>query len=120
MPRIISYTPAWLCRPSAGFELFSSEESPQPAQSRQRAHKDKSAIKATGKETNVGARRTIARRGTEIFVLVGNTVRWADLCMLKDDWETKEHDGKLGRFGANDPTEEETTEPRYKVSRFYV
>lgn len=32
-------------------------------------------------------RRIIARRGTEIFVVVDNEIRWSDLCLLKDDWE---------------------------------
>ena len=40
-----------------------------------------------GSDDHTGPRRTIARRGTEIFVVVGNQIRWSDLCMLKDDWE---------------------------------
>ncbi len=36
---------------------------------------------------STGHRRTIARRGTEIFVVVDNEIRWSDLCMLKDVWE---------------------------------
>lgn len=35
----------------------------------------------------IGNRRTIARRGTELFVVVNNEIRWSDLCMLKDVWE---------------------------------
>lgn len=35
----------------------------------------------------MGHRRTIARRGTEIFVVVDNEIRWSDLCMLKDVWD---------------------------------
>src|SRR5438045_5155918 len=31
-----------------------------------------------------GPRRTIAHRGTEIFVAVGKEIRWADLARLKD------------------------------------
>ena len=84
MPKVISYTPAWLSRSSAGFDLFS----------RQRYTETESFQKSTVNGTNTkeectGSCRTIARRGTEVFLVVGNTIRWADLCMLKDDWELK-------------------------------
>ena len=54
MPKILSYTPAWLSRPSSGFDLFSSK------------------VKSSTPSTSdfIGPRRTIARRGTEIFVVV--------------------------------------------------
>lgn len=34
-----------------------------------------------------GPYRTIARRGTEIFVAVGKEIRWADLVYLKENWD---------------------------------
>jgi nucleoporin NUP82 len=34
-----------------------------------------------------GPYRLLARRGTEVFVVVGNQIRWTDLRMLKNDWE---------------------------------
>lgn len=37
-----------------------------------------------------GPKRTMARRGTELFVAVGKQLRWSDLRMLKDDYEEKE------------------------------
>ncbi|KAI9852256.1 MAG: hypothetical protein M1838_001298 [Thelocarpon superellum] len=75
MPKILSSTPAWLCRPSPGHELFA------PPSSRGRP----SALKAPA----AGPRRTLARRGTEVFVAVGTQIRWADLASLKNDWEEK-------------------------------
>lgn len=30
--------------------------------------------------------RTLARRGTEVFTVVDNQIRWADLARLKDEW----------------------------------
>lgn len=33
------------------------------------------------------ARRTIAHRGTEVFTVVGNKIRWADLARVKSSWE---------------------------------
>lgn len=49
-----------------------------------------------------GHRRTIARRGTEIFVVVENEIRWSDLCMLKDAWEETQREQKKGGRDANE------------------
>ena len=87
MPKVISYTPCWLSRPSPGFRLFSSSED---ASRSPRTNGKSTASSVNGSRTNddyLGPKRTIARRGTEIFVVVGNQIRWSDLCMLKDDWE---------------------------------
>ncbi len=35
----------------------------------------------------MGPTRTMARRGTEIFVVVGKHIRWTDLVSLKDGYE---------------------------------
>ena len=84
MPKILSHTPAWLCRPSAGFDLFtktSSKSSSAPRLARQTSSES---------DTAVGPRRTIARRGTEIFVALDNQIRWADLVYVKGQWEQRE------------------------------
>ena len=39
-----------------------------------------------------GPRRTIARRGTEVFVANGREIRWADLVTMKDNWEATTKD----------------------------
>ncbi|KAI0145967.1 hypothetical protein F4776DRAFT_385990 [Hypoxylon sp. NC0597] len=79
MPKIKSYTPAWLLPPSPGHDLFV----PNPND----AH---SASSYTSKDISKnGPRRTIARRGTEVFIAVGKEIRWADLLYLKERWEEK-------------------------------
>jgi nucleoporin NUP82 len=37
-----------------------------------------------------GPRRTIARRGTEVFVAVGKEIRWQDLVYLKENWASEQ------------------------------
>jgi hypothetical protein len=76
MPRILSYTPDWLSRPKPAFNLFQSK---QP-ESKQRVE---------------GARRTVANRGTEVFVAVGKELRWSDLDILRD----AEADGRTSELG---------------------
>lgn len=79
MPKIKSYAPGWLNEPSPGHKLFeaSVDDSKLPA------------ALAYAKRTKPGPRRTIARRGTEIFVAVGKQIRWGDLSHLKESWETR-------------------------------
>lgn len=40
--------------------------------------------------TCVGPKRIIARRGTEVFVVVDDQIRWSDLGMLKDKWDEQQ------------------------------
>ena len=74
MPRVISYTPSWLSRPSPGFDLFAS--------------KSKASTRATNGPSNAteqpGPHKTIACRGSEIFVAAGNEIRWSDLVLLQE------------------------------------
>lgn len=71
MPKVLSYTPDWLSRPSPGYNLFAPKQlngssrldSPKPLP---------------------GPQRTIATRDSEVFVAVGHELRWADLANLKD------------------------------------
>ncbi|KAM0714803.1 hypothetical protein Q7P37_009267 [Cladosporium fusiforme] len=76
MPKVLSYTPEWLSRPSAGFKLFQSSQ-PQ------------------SKQQHEGPRKTIAHRGTEVFVAVGRELRWSDLSLLRD----AEQDGRANELG---------------------
>lgn len=73
MPKIISATPSWLRRPSPGSELFN----PLP---------DAKLTKPAGP----GPRRTIARKDTQVFVAVGNQIRWADLALLQFQWKERQ------------------------------
>ncbi|KAL5443707.1 hypothetical protein PMIN06_008620 [Paraphaeosphaeria minitans] len=70
MPKVVSHTPRWLQRPSRGHELFA----PKPSTNRALAQKEKAP----------GIRKTIAARNSEVFVAVGNEIRWADLEALKE------------------------------------
>ncbi|MCJ1283522.1 hypothetical protein MMC26_002852 [Xylographa opegraphella] len=86
MPKVLTYTPAWLSRPSPGFDLFQGND-------RKLSHK---ASEFGSKKSEQGTRRILAYRRTEycneIFVVVGNTIRWANLGQIKDDWEEEAHD----------------------------
>ncbi|KAJ5888699.1 hypothetical protein N7495_008740 [Penicillium taxi] len=75
MPKVNSYAPAWLCRPSPGASLF---ESKSPAQTLL----NESKLAALN-----GASRTIAKRGSEIFAVIDNEIRWSHLPRLKDQWQ---------------------------------
>jgi nucleoporin NUP82 len=77
MPRILSYTPSWLTRPSPGFQIFEgTPKIPTTAGAR-----NTSSLPS-------GPLRTIACRGTQIFVAIGKEIRWSDLVLLKD-YETE-------------------------------
>jgi len=82
MPGVSSFTPAWLSRPSPGFSLFNHNPF------------DTSKKQPGGTEsTATGPNRTIASRGTELFVAVGNEIRWSDLILLRHQWEEHKHGG---------------------------
>ncbi|KAF2660306.1 hypothetical protein K491DRAFT_589345 [Lophiostoma macrostomum CBS 122681] len=78
MPRVKSFTPEWLMRPNPGHEMFTPKTAPpnQPA--------------ALG---DMGKRKTIATRDTEIFVAAGTEIRWADLVALKEGIDSTETPG---------------------------
>ena len=112
MPKVISYTPAWLSKPSLGHEIFTSTT--QNAST----NGTSSGSKRTAKP---GPRRTIARRGTEVFIAVGKEIRWADLVYLKEAWEDKQsrqHGGKGKERNSHDSNEEEGAQG-YRVSSLY-
>jgi nucleoporin NUP82 len=75
MARVVGHTPSWLSAPSPGFNLFQrNPETKAPSALRNQLTKAEAR----------GPTRTIAHRGTEIFALVGNEIRWSDLVSLKD------------------------------------
>ena len=96
MPKIISYTPPWLSRPEPGAQLFASSRGTLSSPHREpRGSGNASNKNATGiSRQYLGPTRTIARRGTEIFVAVDNEIRWSDLCMLKDNYDDAERTRK--------------------------
>lgn len=87
MPKVISYTPQWLSRPSPGYQLFNSSK---PTSSHERGRQRASSQEEhgnSGAADYVGPTRIIAKRGTEIFVVAGKHIRWTDLVSLKDEYE---------------------------------
>ncbi|RDW65505.1 hypothetical protein BP5796_10197 [Coleophoma crateriformis] len=100
MPKVTGYTPAWLSKPEPGFDLFTAS-----------SEDEKHALSLNGKGTSKpGPRRTIAHRGTEVFIAVGKEIRWADLVYLKETWEDKQHAQKGQARGKE--RESSQTEPR--------
>ncbi|KAK1756231.1 hypothetical protein QBC47DRAFT_460087 [Echria macrotheca] len=81
MPRIKSFAPAWLNEPAPGHKLFE-----QPV-----GDSNYTGPLGYSKKPKPGPRRTIAHRGTEVFVAVGKQIRWGDLARLKETWESSRH-----------------------------
>ena len=87
MPKVLAYTPEWLCRNNSGFQLFNNVQ-PTPAQAQPRQRGSVQLENGSGSDSDyVGPNKTIARRGAEIFTVVGKQIRWADLSMLKENFE---------------------------------
>lgn len=82
MPKIKSYAPSWLKAPAPGHQLFaqSADDINVPA-----------AQFRLSSRAKPGPRRTIARRGTEVFVAAGKQIRWGNLAHLKGAWDSKQH-----------------------------
>lgn len=89
MPKVKSYSAAWLSKNAPGHALFE----PSSEASRSRALSEPYSSK---KKSVAGPRRTIARRGTEVFVAVGREIRWGDLAYLKDEWTSRHSKGRSG------------------------
>ena len=89
MPKVLSYTPPWLSRPEPGFHLFNSSPGTLSSLHRERRGSEQLSNRHATKSYQ-GPTKTIAHRGTEVFVAVDNKLRWSDLSMLKDDYDEKE------------------------------
>lgn len=103
MPKVNSYAPGWLCRPSPGAKFLSSNSTKAPAEMQQ-----------GGKSSANGPTRTIAKRGNEVFAVIDNEIRWSNLARLKDQWEhqVKQKKGPAGQRGENGDS---TETPPYRV-----
>ena len=74
MFRLRERDPAWLSSEAPGSDLFKPDTNTSRAQS-------------TSTAKHEGTLRKIAHRGTEIFVAVGNELRWSELGLLRDTGE---------------------------------
>ncbi|PHH76926.1 hypothetical protein CDD80_1100 [Ophiocordyceps camponoti-rufipedis] len=88
MPKVKQYSAAWLSGNAPGRQLF--EPSADSIRYRALSPSFASKKQQQQQQQSGGPRRTIARRGTEIFVAVGREIRWADLVYLRDDWVAKQ------------------------------
>lgn len=104
MPKVNSYAPAWLCRPSPGAKFLSSSSAQSPAEDLQNGSKPLSN----------GATRTIAKRGNEVFAVVDNEIRWSNLARLKDQWQ-QEIKQKKGSASQDEQQADHTQLPPYRV-----
>ena len=86
MPKVVSYTPPWLSRPSPGATLFSSAPS-KIASDKLDGGQKKSAYE--------GPNRTLAKRKNEVFTVVDNQIRWSDLARLKNEWQQRSKTKKI-------------------------
>lgn len=92
MTKVLSHTPAWLSRPAPGFQVF------QPAE---KARSAPALSNGQGKKLDYrGPVRTIAHRGTQVFFVAGNEIRWSDLVLLKDAGEEADTLRRSLRTGA--------------------
>ncbi|KAF7891473.1 uncharacterized protein EAF02_001798 [Botrytis sinoallii] len=111
MPQVLGYTPTWLSKPNPGHEIFTAK--PTGIQTASGA-----SYNPNEKKTNKpGPKRTIARRGTEIFIAVGKEIRWADLVYLKETWENKQENQRSFLKGKS--RAEEEIEAEENVAREY-
>lgn len=101
MPTVVEYTPAWLSRPSPGFDLFSSRLT------------EKFTKENRIQRRTAGPLRTITRRNAEIIVAVDNELRWSDLVLLRNDWEAT---GKFQELCSTGIVDAENQPPSYRVS----
>ncbi|KAJ5508969.1 hypothetical protein N7527_011112 [Penicillium freii] len=104
MPKVNSYAPAWLCRPSPGAKFLSSSSAQSPAEDLQNG----------SKRISNGATRTIAKRGNEVFAVVDNEIRWSNLARLKDQWQ-QEIKQKKGSASQDEQQADHTQLPPYRV-----
>ncbi|SPO02862.1 uncharacterized protein DNG_05539 [Cephalotrichum gorgonifer] len=91
MPKIKSYTPAWLAKGSPGNNLFA------PTIDVSRASVSSPYSTKSKKRSPNGPRRTIARRGTEVFVASGREIRWGDLVYLKEMYASQRASARVKR-----------------------
>ncbi|EFQ99155.1 hypothetical protein MGYG_02167 [Nannizzia gypsea CBS 118893] len=132
MPRIVDYSPPWLARPSPGVDLFCPEAKDKSLSSSLHRDTQKAIQEPTQEPRPV---RTLARRGTEVFTVIDNQIRWADLARLKDEWRKgvkqkreesageasgadKKENGTLERNAAREESEEREEGDTSKASYY--
>lgn len=83
MPRIIDYNPPWLSASSPSSQLFNTSNAASPSVQPTR----KGSLQRENSNIYEGPLKTIAHRGTEVFLVAGKNIRWSDLSLLKTEFE---------------------------------
>ena len=91
--KVKSYTPGWLSKPAPGHTLFKATSEDLDA--------SVFSPYSSNKKARPGPRRTIARRGTEVFVAVNREIRWGDLVYLKESWAEMGASTRIKREDSN-------------------
>ncbi|KIW62754.1 hypothetical protein PV04_10890 [Phialophora macrospora] len=104
MPKVVGYTPPYLCRPSSGSKIFTDPEPQSPISPSKRS----TDAGSPSQSQRQGPRRLVASRGTEIFTVVGNKIRWADLATVRDEWEENAKSGRIDTAEAAEATSYKT------------
>lgn len=86
MPKVKSYSTPWLSGSAPGRQLFTRQDDAPLG-----------TTLSSNKNALPGPRRTIAKRGSEVFVACGKEIRWGDLADLKDQWATGQTRDGRGR-----------------------
>jgi nucleoporin NUP82 len=87
MPKVKSYSAPWLSGNAPGRQLFApADDAPR-----------NTSLSSPSKASLPGPRRTIARRGTQVFVASGREIRWGDLAYLKEQWANGQARESKGR-----------------------
>lgn len=102
MPKVKSYSAAWLSKNTPGHQLF------EPSSDSLRA-RALSPANASKKDAAPGPRRTIATRGTQAFVAAGREIRWGDLAYFKEQWSNERN--RNGNYGGARIKREDSTQP---------
>ena len=92
MPKILARDPAWLSKTTPGYKVFLADEG-------SKTHRSTDA-------KYTGPLRKVAHRETEVFVAVGNELRWSEFGLLKDAGEDYERRHSR-RYGGNMQQDEE-------------
>jgi hypothetical protein len=115
MPKILNYTPPWLARPSPGSKIFSHTTTNGSQTSKSlRTSQSSSPNGVKPNESYQGPRRLLANRGTEIFTVVDNKIRWADLARVKSDGEEQTDAQRAHASAASSQRQDEDSAP-YRV-----
>jgi nucleoporin NUP82 len=105
MPKVVGHTPPWLCRPSPAASFFTRDPSKKPESRIQNGNGD-----------YIGPQRTLAHRDTEVFAVVDNQIRWADLATLKAEWSPKPKSSpKKNKAPTKKGTEDDAKSGQYRV-----